>query len=413
MKKLVLLLFVLSMIVSISYGEEPFNSDSYQPNSTRLEGEGFDTPEEAVLAYIDAMNRGDVGSMLSTFAMESFVAHLDTSLYMERTGVYSPTSYAIPIVNEYMRSLVLYNRYGGIANKLLYAFLESSSEYGLQNVRFKTLEEKRELEDAFQQSPLKDMTGNIEFVQWINPFILSDGNDAYLRLGSTAITENAAFGMDDYTEIAAWIRIDGKDAIQIMACVKYGDRWYNLDYNARVAVMAQNIKSTYEQTLWLLSEEESRELAWLLESEHSKLYYSWDALQTSELGGTRWPLVSVSATDVTLCDNSDDAEECVDGLCLWAELHFFRVGGAMITFTANAALQEKLGMENATARITFTWTLEGIPTSYTNRNRKEIGLFRFIDMEDIAIDLNDLTVNMTEDIVTFTLNDGTQAVFHR
>ena len=39
----------------------------------RFEGEGYESPEEAVAAYLEAMRNGDVAGMLSTFAIETYV----------------------------------------------------------------------------------------------------------------------------------------------------------------------------------------------------------------------------------------------------------------------------------------------------------------------------------------------------
>ena len=71
MKKPIVFLLILALACSFL----PFAA----AESGRLEGAGYDTPEEALLAYIDALNRGDVGGMLSTFALESYVEHADPS----------------------------------------------------------------------------------------------------------------------------------------------------------------------------------------------------------------------------------------------------------------------------------------------------------------------------------------------
>ena len=52
MQKLMALMLVLALLVPAALAE------------TTHEGAGYDSPEDAVLAYIEALNRGDVDDML-------------------------------------------------------------------------------------------------------------------------------------------------------------------------------------------------------------------------------------------------------------------------------------------------------------------------------------------------------------
>lgn len=55
-----------------------------------FEGSGFDSPEEAVTAYLEAMQEGDVQGMLSTFAIETYVDNVDAQTYLTRMGAFVP-----------------------------------------------------------------------------------------------------------------------------------------------------------------------------------------------------------------------------------------------------------------------------------------------------------------------------------
>ncbi len=405
MKKLCAVFLILAAVFTIAFAEEG--------SVKRLEGEGFSSPEDAVLAYIEALNRGDVGGMLSTFAMESLVGNLDTSLYLERQGVFTPASvYGVPMVDDYTRSLILYSRYGTIANDLMQNLIACSTGDNGISVRFKTPEERKAFEEQFQQSPLKDMAGNVAFVQWISPMILTSGSFAAPKVGTDAVLNNLAYGMDDYTELAALVRIGGRYAVQPMACAAYGGRWYNLGLHPTVAMLAPNVGSVAQLALYVLTDAEAGMLMQSLQAVPTEADAVWETMQTCGLGGSRWPMVSLAAPGVSLHNTAPEAESD-DGAGVWAEMHFFRAGGAVITIRASQTLQEMLGMEDATARIICPWRPDGIPVAYAAKTGKQIPLIRLIDREEIQLDLNSLDVIMSEDSVTFTFADGTQAVFQK
>lgn len=51
---------------------------------TKMEGDGFDTPEEALTAYIEAFKKMDMNGMISVYAMESFLENLDLEALVEK-----------------------------------------------------------------------------------------------------------------------------------------------------------------------------------------------------------------------------------------------------------------------------------------------------------------------------------------
>ena len=51
---------------------------------TKMEGDGFDTPEEALTAYIEAFKKMDMNGMISVYAMESLLENLDLEALVEK-----------------------------------------------------------------------------------------------------------------------------------------------------------------------------------------------------------------------------------------------------------------------------------------------------------------------------------------
>ncbi len=53
-----------------------------------LEGPGYTSPEQAVEAYVNAMQQGDVNAMIRTFAIETYGKHADGALMVERSAAW-------------------------------------------------------------------------------------------------------------------------------------------------------------------------------------------------------------------------------------------------------------------------------------------------------------------------------------
>ena len=389
------------------------------PAAVRLEDSGYATPEEAVLAYLDAMNRGDVGAMLGTFAMESYVENVDTAAFMNRNRSYHPVARIaineIPYADDFVRAMALQVRCGAVASELnvCYAMYALGEDYYNQN-QYATAEGRRALAENFRQSPLSSPAGNVEFIKWLNPAILSEGMMVKPGAGSDSLDMLAYAGGDDYTELIALIRINGKLACQPMRCVKYGSRWHNLDFSSQT-VYYSGVQESWKQTLWMPADD--REIALLAEAisaEDTDESARWDALQQSDWAGTRWPMVSLSVPGVTVYDTAEAAEND-SGAGIRAELHFTRVGGAEISVAASPALREQLRLGDGAIRITFSWFTDDIPTVRImhKRNKEiEISLFTIhagLEQEKLSVS----GVARENDRITFTLADGMQAVFEK
>ena len=63
------------------------------PKKTKMEGAGYKTPEDAVMAYAEYLKNGDMEGMISTFAVESYVEHFDMRAHLEYYDSYFPYRY--------------------------------------------------------------------------------------------------------------------------------------------------------------------------------------------------------------------------------------------------------------------------------------------------------------------------------
>jgi hypothetical protein len=73
-----------------------------------IEGAGFDTPEGAVLEYLDALSNADVARMMSVFAIESY-SH-DFKAALSQTGTFSTWTAPLPNANDFVKAMNIENR---------------------------------------------------------------------------------------------------------------------------------------------------------------------------------------------------------------------------------------------------------------------------------------------------------------
>ena len=214
--------------------------------SGSLEGPGFDTAEEAALAYIEAFNAGDVPGMLSTFAIETYVDHVDRAETMNRVCAFVISSQDTnPMPTPYVRDLLVSDRYGEIAQQLrwqyfYYAMPEAYGDDINKLVQFTGDDRAQQIQDflgAFDSSPVNEWIGNIAFVGFVPPedligeIFMDERNQRQIK--KLAVCS----GCDEIAELILHIRISGEDFYQCLECARYGDRWYVQSLTGNAAIL--------------------------------------------------------------------------------------------------------------------------------------------------------------------------------
>ena len=226
MKKMIVCLLALCLLLPAACAE-----------SAVYEGAGYDTPEDAVLAYANAFAKGDVMEMLSTFAVESYVDHFDSKAYFSYIRVYQPMNsaplLALPDSSEYMRQLRILDQVSsilaGFSRQYVVASgildLTSDTVRGAYTMSFKP--EEPEALDAFLAKTAECVwPGEVTVGPVWNRalFEMRDWGKGYGRYFEYL---RAYTGCDEAATVAVVLRIDGMDYLQVMQCVRYGDKWYN------------------------------------------------------------------------------------------------------------------------------------------------------------------------------------------
>ncbi|MCI8549476.1 MAG: zinc-ribbon domain-containing protein [Lachnospiraceae bacterium] len=225
--------------------------------TSRLEGKGYASAEDAVTAYIDALRCGDVPAMVSTFAVESYVDHFDTEAQLNRLGLfhfYMNQVYELT-GSDYEKQL----RYGtrqsqiteSLRNQLIFytAYLETESN--LFENRIVPFYDKDDPEEALEE--FLDIFRTDSFHKALSEIALEefiDPEDLEEHYGSEDNQNNMerirkVYGCDDYKSVAALVTLDGEKWLLTMDCGSYDGRWYNISPNSNISMMLGFDSSVY------------------------------------------------------------------------------------------------------------------------------------------------------------------------
>ena len=288
MKKLLAILMALALLAPAALAE------------VRHESEGYDSPEAAVEAYVEALNRGDADGMLSAFAIESFVDHCDAEAAMQRLQSISPVTFiTMPVNGAYSRSLLINARRAQITNSLVQQYIQISAQLDYMAVPLQDAAARQEMLDRFADSPANAWEGNVTLVGWVNPALLSD-KIAYPMNMVSAMLQSAYYDPDDLAWEVARLNVAGEDAVLLLQCAKYGDRWYIAELSG-IPGMVLGIPVTAAGMIFASDPDMggvigvlSRPLAVLDALGAARLL---DANAASDLPGTRWTLANIGGVD--------------------------------------------------------------------------------------------------------------------
>ena len=388
--------------------------------SGKLEGPGFESPQDAVLAYLNGLDHGDTREMAATFALESYVEHADPEDYLRRIRTFGSNTYkALPLNSEYARGLMLNRRYGDISTMLMNQYIELSAPTNGKMIMLKDEKVFQDVLDHFEDSPVDRWKDHVEFVEWIEPVCLAP-NFYTMRNLTNALAGISCAGAEDYAELAAYVRLNGVDAIQTMECVRYDGRWYNCECMGYLAILCA-LDTRFAGLMYLgnmsaedLGEDETEEETEapydirdilsakpVYEEEIRPMMDSWE---TSDLPGSCWELESfdISGLEVEI---APDAGSVVKdpGMSVFSDLRFMHLGGAILDLRISRGLQREMDTESSYMKTVALWSEIG-------------GRLRFEYSKGVDrtfLHLSDLSCKREEDRITIWGEEGERFVYRR
>lgn len=232
----VMVLLLLGVIPSVK--DTKATSGGRKAGGAKVEGVGYDSPEECVEAYIDAVNEGNVDKMFSTFAIESYVDGFDTKADLERVQCFAPFApmnqcYELSDGNDFDRDVRIQVRMAGLTRGLytmicLQTVHHNGTAIGLKGQDINNFMNNMRAEDYF--NAWRDM----KFVEFIAPeAICSAYNNENVRKNMATIAN--VYGCDELTDVCALVEIRGEKYYQFAECGKYNGKWYIINCHGTLA----------------------------------------------------------------------------------------------------------------------------------------------------------------------------------
>ena len=201
----------------------------------KVEGEGFSSPEEAVTAYIDGLQKNDIDTMLSTFAVETFAENYDLEKHLDRMKSYSPSIQYVPNSGDFAFRINCETRRSQIMDSIRseYLVLQNSDivlgeDAGkvIQIGEGKTYTSGKDFISQSFAGDERQFLSGIRFEgDFVDPGLVSS---QYNEANNQEMLKKTAeiYGADEIrSTLSAFYRDNDLYAL-CMDCIRYGDKWY-------------------------------------------------------------------------------------------------------------------------------------------------------------------------------------------
>lgn len=196
----------------------------------KVEGKGFNSPKDAVKAYIAAVNSGDMDKVLSTFAIESYVDNFDTKGALELYRAYIPNSsfymtYEFSDGGDFERDIRIKSRQAIIMSSFYKMIVTRTANDNNMSIRLASEDEFNDFWKSYKKADFLNDWKEMEFIKIISPDSLCD-NYSSDNVKKAKKNWKKVYGCDDLEDACALVEIDGEEYLQFVECGKYNGKWY-------------------------------------------------------------------------------------------------------------------------------------------------------------------------------------------
>lgn len=223
-----MVLALLNIIPSVS--EWGIGIGNKKKEAVKFEGEGFDSPEDAALAYITALNNSDINEVLSTFAIENYVDNYNTKAHIAKEAKYAPIAafnetYELSDGRDFDREVRIEARKAYIMY-MLYRMIDIyTSDHQGMVIALTDEEDIDEMLRKIEKTDFLSEWGKMEFDEFVDPDEISETYGSK-RIRDSLKAYEKIYGCEEVVNVCARVEIDGDDYYQFFECCKYNDKWY-------------------------------------------------------------------------------------------------------------------------------------------------------------------------------------------
>jgi len=179
-------------------------------------------------------------TMISTFAIESYVGNYNLEAQVERLGIYMFNKVMpFPATNAYTRRMNIAYRCNQITNQIMYQYMFFNTPDAFNNGEIITLKDHKEVSDfvkKFERDTMGYIFEDLNIVGSIKP---EDMVEIYRSENNQKAIANYAriFGADigDVTDVVIKFKADGESWVFCPGTVRYNGKWYLESLQGNVA----------------------------------------------------------------------------------------------------------------------------------------------------------------------------------
>ena len=203
----------------------------------KTESEGFATPQQAAIAFLDGLKAQDWEQMLGTFSVESYAEHYDLQAYTEytQTYVYMKQDVSLPAVNEFVKAIVIRDRKKKVEKSIRQQGkgLYFSSKYTKGQVPMQE-DTFHEWEDITEKMALESI--NVLGVITDDAVDKLVGADIIEKMRDNLAPQKAALlGADQIKDCIIVYECEGESYLLFMETASYDGKWYNNEIGNGIA----------------------------------------------------------------------------------------------------------------------------------------------------------------------------------
>ena len=199
----------------------------------RLEGDGFDTPEDAVRFYLEGLKNRDFGQMLRAFAWETQAEHFSAETKLRRVRSYTPAiKPRMPGDADMIRTANMYSLYG-VQIDALYQALETyllqeeqpNLTTGTGIITFKEDAELEEFIGRYGNDRIEKLAG-LTNIRFLTPDEVTGGMFSMGKNPENYLKMNAMYGADETVDVPAVADLGEGIIFCCPTAARYGEKWY-------------------------------------------------------------------------------------------------------------------------------------------------------------------------------------------
>ena len=228
-KYLVLILVLILLLAAAGCGSETGESSFVT---------GFDTPEDAVITYLEGLRDSDLERMLSAFAIESFVENFDFEAMLNRIQAYGPwMEPRMPNVNEFITAMNIEQRRGSIVNAISFQYVAlASPELDAARPQVMLEEDISDFVVQFRDNLNALDLPSLEILGFIPAETLSEHYLSELNQDNIA-RQAEVQGADQLESRVAVFELEGDRHFLFVDVVNFNGRWYIAQFGGNIGAL--------------------------------------------------------------------------------------------------------------------------------------------------------------------------------